>query len=135
MTAPSDRALIEESLSLAADRCGDLTARVYARLFDEQPAMETLFWRDADGKIRGEMLARAFEAILDFIGERHYADNMIRAEIVTHSQYDVPPDVFRTFFAVVAATVKDAAADGWTQAMEAAWARLLAEMDGLVEPG
>ena len=106
-----------------------MTTQVYARLFDEQPAMKTLFWRDVDGKIRGEMLARAFEAILDFIGERHYADNLIRAEIVTHSQYDVPPDVFRTFFAVVAAVLKDGIGPDWTAPMDAAWSRLLAELD------
>src|SRR6185437_12316396 len=97
---------IERSLELMAKR-GDPTAAVYGRLFAEQPQMQALFWRDADGAIKGEMLSRVFEAILDFIGERRYADHMIGCEIVTHEGYDVPREVFATFFRVVAATARD----------------------------
>ena len=58
------------SLEIAAERGGDLTPRVYERLFAREPAMRALFWRDGNGAIKGEMLARVFEAILDFIGAR-----------------------------------------------------------------
>src|SRR5689334_4153238 len=115
---------IEESLERLAEQ-GDPTAAVYARLFTEQPAMRALFWRDEDGKIKGEMLARVFDAILDFIGPRRYADHMIGAEIITHEGYDVPREVFATFFGVVAATVREQLAGDFTPAMDAAWAALL----------
>jgi hemoglobin-like flavoprotein len=126
-------ALIEQSLELAAERCADLTPLVYARLFCEQPQMEALFWRDKNGAIRGEMLARVFEAILDFIGERLYAHHLIQCEVVTHAGYDVPPDVFQTFFPVVAATLREVLADDWTPQIDEAWRGLLGDLDFYVQ--
>jgi hemoglobin-like flavoprotein len=125
----SQAALIEQSLELAAERCADLTPLVYERLFGEQPQMRALFWRDSNGAIRGEMLARVFEAILDFIGERLYAHHLIQCEVVTHAGYDVPPDVFATFFPVVAATLRDVVGTDWTPEMDQAWRTLLADLD------
>lgn len=128
-TEPSDAAAIEQSLTIAGERGGDLTALVYAKLFARQPQMQALFWRDADGAIKGEMLMRVFDAILDFIGPRQFAHHLIQAEVVSHAGYDVPPEVFATFFDVVAEAVEEACGAAWTPAMAQAWARLLAELD------
>src|SRR6185312_17559724 len=100
-TDREDAALILGSLEAAAQSAGDLTERVYARLFERQPAMRALFWRDTDDAIKGEMLARVFEAIIDFVGERRYAHRLIQCEVITHESYDVPRDVFATFFCIV----------------------------------
>ena len=135
-TSAEDAALILRSLEFAADRAGDLTDPVYARLFREQPEMAPLFWRDTDNAIKGEMLARVFEAIIDFVGERRYADKLIQCEVVTHDGYDVPPPVFATFFAVVAAEIRTACGEHWTAPMQAAWDRVLADLDFYVQnPG
>ena len=131
MRAFPHAAEIERSLELLAER-GDPTPLVYARLFARQPQMQARFWRDADGAIKGEMLSRVFEALLDFIGERRYAHIMIGVELVTHEGYDVPRDVFATFFGVVAETVRDELGPDWTPAMDAAWQDLLAELAGYV---
>jgi hemoglobin-like flavoprotein len=120
---------IEASLEIAAERGGDLTPRVYALLFERQPRMRALFWRDTDGAIKGEMLMRVFEAVLDFIGERRYADHLIQCEVVTHEGYDVPRDVFATFFGVVAEVVREACGPDWSPATAAAWRTLLADLD------
>lgn len=90
--------------------------------------MEALFWRDAGGLIKGEMLMRVFEAILDFIGERRYADRLIQCEVVTHDGYDVPPEVFATFFGVVGEVVRETCGAAWTTALDGAWERLLADL-------
>jgi hemoglobin-like flavoprotein len=132
MKAFAHAAAIEESLELLAER-GDPTAAVYARLFEQQPDMLALFWRDSDGAIKGEMLSRVFGAILDFIGERRYAAHMIGAEIITHEGYDVPRAVFATFFGVVAETVAAELGPDWTPAMAEAWGELLAELDAYVQ--
>lgn len=124
---------ITESLELGAERCEDLTPRVYERLFREQPQMQALFWRDTNGLIKGEMLARVIEAILDFVDERKYAHHLIQCEVVTHAGYDVPPEVFATFFGVVAATLRDVLTDAWTSAIDTAWAQLLADLDFYVK--
>lgn len=123
------------SLELAAERAGDLTPLVYERLFREQPEMEALFWRDKTGQIKGEMLARVFEAILDFVGDRLYAEHLIQTSVVIHTEYGVPPDIFRTFFGVVAATVRDVLGEQWTPQIGAAWTRLLSELDDYVRAG
>ena len=132
LTDPTDAAAIERSLEIAAERCGDLTPRVYEVLFDRQPEMKLLFARDTNGAIRGEMLMRVFEAILDFIGARRYADHLISTEVVTHAGYDVPPNVFATFFGLVAEVVQEACGPEWSADMGAAWRRTLADLDDYV---
>jgi hemoglobin-like flavoprotein len=128
-TASADADAIERSLELAGERGGDLTAKVYARLFAAHPAMQAHFWRDTSDAVKGEMLSRTFEAILDFVGERRYAQHMIATEMVTHEGYDIPREVFVTFFGVVRDTVKDVLGADWTPAFGAAWIGMLAEMD------
>lgn len=125
--------MIEASLDLLGERCGDPTERIYSRLFHLYPDMEALFWRDTNGAIKGEMLSRAFEALLDFVGERRYADHMIGTEMITHEGYDVPRTVFSTFFAVMADVVKDVLDEDWTEATALAWSETLAEIDSFAQ--
>ncbi|HEY1927263.1 MAG TPA: globin [Caulobacteraceae bacterium] len=125
--------LIEASLEMLAERVLDPTPLVYEKLFADFPSYRAHFWRDTTGAVRGEMLARVFAAILDFIGERRYADHMIRCELVTHEGYDVDREVFGTFFGHVAATVKDALGDDWTDEMADAWSELLGDLDSYVK--
>jgi hemoglobin-like flavoprotein len=122
-----DAATIERSLEIAAERGGDLTSSVYARLFARHPEMEAQFVRDTTGAVRGEMLQRVFEMVFDYIGEGAYAEGMIRNEVVTHDGYGVPPEVFPLFFDAVADTLREAAGGGWTPEMTRAWDQLLAD--------
>jgi len=109
--APDPREpLIVASFELAAERSEDLTPDVYARLFREQPEME-------------------IQAILDFVGERLYSRTLIQSEVVVHEGYDVPPEVFRTFFRTVRDAVREVCAADWTAEWEAAWESLLADLD------
>ena len=127
-----DRNPIEVSLELVSERCADLTPLVYARLFAQYSQMEALFWRDRNHAVKGEMLANVFQIILDFVRENAFAANMIQCEVVTHAGYDVPPDVFRTFFPIVAATIREQLGGDWTAQIDAAWKKLLAELDFFV---
>jgi hemoglobin-like flavoprotein len=131
-TDPNHAEAIEQSLEVAAERGGDLTQIVYARLFEREPEMKILFWRDTNDSIKGEMLMRVFEAILDFIRARQFADHLIQTEVVTHAGYDVPPDVFATFFGLVAEVVEEACGPDWSPAMAEAWRRTLADLDHYV---
>lgn len=110
----------------------DLTASVYQRLFAEHPAMEALFVRDTNGAVRGEMLAKVWEILLDVADRREWAARMIQYEVVTHEGYDVPREVFGVFFRVVMDCVRDALPD-WSGWDEAAFARLLAVIDRFVQ--
>jgi len=127
-TNPAHAEAIEASLEIAADRAGDLTPAVYERLFAQQPEMKPLFWRDTNHQVKGEMLARALEALLDFIGPRLYAHRLIQCEVVTHDGYAVPPLVFSTFFTIVSETVEEVCAEAWTPAMATAWRAVVADI-------
>lgn len=133
MTQKIDAAFITETLERVVDRVGDPTPLVYERLFKAQPEMEAMFAMDTTGAVRGHMLAEALDGIIDFIGERHYADNLIRSEIVNHEGMGVPPEVFSTFYGVVAATFKDILGADWTTDMEKAWTGLLDELSATVK--
>lgn len=125
-------AAIAASLEIAGGRADDLSARVYGILFERAPEMQALFWRDTRDAIKGEMLMKVFEAILDFIGERNYADNLIRSEAQNHEGYEVPRDVFATFFGIVAEVVREACGADWTNTMADAWSHTLIELDSYV---
>ena len=121
-----DTEAILHSLELASEY-GDLTPMVYARLFARHPEMQAQFWRDTNGAVKGEMLARVFEMVLDYVGDGAYAAGMIRNEVVTHEGYGVPPDVFPLFFEVVADSVREAIGDAWTDDVALAWERMVAD--------
>lgn len=121
-------AAIEASLELLAELCDDPTPIVYRRLFAMHPHMEPYFWRDTNGAIKGEMLSRTFSAILDFVGDRRYAGHMIGTEMVTHEGYDVPREVFASFFGVVRDATQQILGAAWTPDMAGAWEDMLAEI-------
>jgi hemoglobin-like flavoprotein len=119
---------VEASLERVAERDIDLTAAVYGLMFRAFPDTESYFWRDEDGAIKGEMLSQVFSAILDFVGERRYAGNLIGTEMVTHEGYDVPREVFGAFFGLVGQAVAEALGEDWTREMQAAWTAMLADI-------
>lgn len=126
--------IIEASLGLAAERGGDLTPLVYARLFAAQPELEPLFGKDVNDAVKGEMLAQVFDTIFDFIGDRVYADHLMRSHSITHDAYNVPPAVFLSFFTVVAETVAELIGPAWHGEIAAAWDALLAEIAETLAP-
>lgn len=122
-------ALIEESFELAAARCEDLTPLVYARLFREHPDMLALFGADTLDQVKGEMLAKAIQSILDLIGEHHYAAAFIRTEAINHAGFQVPPAVFSRFFRILADTLAELLDSDWSLEFAAAWDGLLLDLD------
>lgn len=123
-----DRAIIEASLAQAADHVGDPAALVYARLFAANPEIAALFCNDKSGSVKGEMLARAFDTILDFVGDGGYAPHLMRAERDTHAGYGVDPAIFMTFFETLFESLAAAMGDRWSAETRGVWRRLLAEM-------
>jgi hemoglobin-like flavoprotein len=127
----TDSEAILASLTLFAARCADPAPRVYAALFARHPGMEILFARDQNGGVRGEMLARAFETIIDLVETRAYGANMLRCEVVTHEGYGVPREIFGVFFEVLVDAIKDISGAEWTPRTQNAWEALLVELADL----
>lgn len=125
--------LVAQSLEAVAEKVGDPGPRIYARLFAAFPDMEPLFWRDASGSIRGEMLAVAFQCLLDLDGA--YAENFIRAERLNHDGFGVDPVAFQSFFPIVMETCREILADDWTGEMQTAWDQRLRRIAALTLGG
>lgn len=124
---PPYAAHIETSLERLAE-LGDPAGAVYRRLFLRHPEFEAHFWRDSDGAVRGEMLARTLLALLDYIGPRAYAGHLFATEMMTHEGYDVPRGVFITFLDAIRDTARDALGADWTADMDLAWMEMLREL-------
>lgn len=120
--------LIEESLERLAGRAGDPTKAVYARLFARYPETEALFVRDADGAVKGEMLAKMIECALDLAGPNAYAANFVACEVINHDGVSVSREVFPRFFDVAVETFAELMGADWTPAYAAAWRGLIGQI-------
>lgn len=130
--AEIDPSVIEASLEAVAEAAGDPTPQVYSRLFSQHPEMEALFVLDHAGAARGHMLTEALNSLVDLAGPQTYGGNLMRAEIVNHQGWGVPPDIFATFYGVVRDTFRDLAGPAWTADMEAAWAAVIARAEAAI---
>jgi hemoglobin-like flavoprotein len=123
-----DTALITRSLELVAEK-GDPAPLVYARLFANHPHMQALFAGDTNGQVRGNMLAEALTALLDFTDRDAYGSNLMRAEIVNHENLGVPREVFGAFYVTIRDTFAELLGAAWTNDIDAAWKDQLARID------
>ncbi len=123
-----DAAIINETLERVAERVGDPTPLVFARLFADSPETQALFIRDNDGLVRGQMFQVTIESLLDFVGDRSYGAALIQIERVNHEGLGVDPIVFDTFYYTVMATFKDILGDAWTPQMDLVWIRVLKDL-------
>jgi hemoglobin-like flavoprotein len=123
---------IELSFELAAERCQDLTPLVYARLHREHPETRAMFRTEGSELVKGSMLSMTIESILDFAGERSGKFRMIECEVSSHDAYGTPRDLFIAFFGVIAATLREVLGADWSAEIDAAWRKLLSEIEGVV---
>ena len=118
-------AAVERSLALVAER-GDPAPAIYARLFADYPDAEARFIRDTSGAIRAEMLAMAFQCLMD--PEGPYQANLVAAERVNHDGFGTPPQDFDRFFWIVLDVCRAMLGEAWTEAFEAAWRTQIARL-------
>ena len=116
-----DKQAILDSLDLVAARSDDPAPQVYARLFVRHPEMEALFVRDVTGDVRGQMLAQAIEVLLDYVGPRAFAVNLLRTEVHNHDDMGVPGETFPAFYRAMGEAFEAIGGADWTPAMTAAW--------------
>jgi hemoglobin-like flavoprotein len=124
--------LIERSFELAAERCEDLTPLVYRRLFNQHPEAEAKFRSEGSDLVKGSMLALTIDAILDFAGPRTGNFRMIECEVSSHDAFGTPRDLFVAFFEIIAETLRETLDADWTPDIDAAWRKLLGEIEDVV---
>ncbi|MBR0697527.1 globin [Bradyrhizobium lablabi] len=130
MTSSSNA--IAHSFELAAERCDDLTVRVYRRLFREHPEAQAMFRTEGSAPVQGSMLSLTIEAILDFAGERNGHFRLIECEVSSHDAYGTPRDLFIAFFGVIKDTLCELLDDAWSPEIDAAWHKLLRDIEAIV---
>src|SRR5215470_8375150 len=123
---------IARSFELAAAACEDLTPLVYTRLEHEHPEIQTMFRTSGSDLVKGSMLAFAIEAILDLAGPRSGKFRMIECEVSSHDAYGTPRHLFFAFFGVIAATLRELLGSEWSDEIDRAWQKLLAEVQELI---
>ena len=123
---------VERSFEIAAERYGDLTPLVYQKLFRDHPEAQAMFRSQGSDLVKGSMLALTIEAILDFVGERTGRFRLIECEVVSHDAYGTPRDLFFAFFGVIAATLREILQSDWSPEIDAAWRKLLGDIDTIV---
>jgi hemoglobin-like flavoprotein len=123
---------ILQSFELAAARCEDLTPLVYVRLFREHPEAEAMFRSEGAELVQGAMLAQTLDAIMDFAGDRSGRFRMIECEVQSHDAYGTPRKLFGAFFGVIADTTREILGTDWSPEIDAAWRKLLTELDRVV---
>jgi hemoglobin-like flavoprotein len=126
----ADAALVLATLDIVADRRGDPTADVYARLFCKHPELERLFVMDRDGGVRASMMQQALACILDHAGDRLVAPQIIAASRMHHDGYGVPAERFDAFLVAARDTFREIVGEEWTREVDCAWDRMLGEFAG-----
>ena len=91
-----------------------------------------MFRSEGSELVKGSMLALTIEAILDFAGERTRPFPLIECEVSSHDAYGTPRELFVAFFGVIAETLREVLGDDWSPEIDAAWRKLLAEIEGVV---
>jgi hemoglobin-like flavoprotein len=123
---------IVSCLEQVGDRCKDPTALVYERLFSANPEMKSLFIMDGNDAVKGQMLFQVLDGIIDFVGDRRYAETLFLSELINHDIIGVPPRVFSTFFRTIMETFRDIMGADWTAEFDQAWAQLLSDLDEMI---
>ncbi|MFC7473746.1 globin [Dankookia sp. GCM10030260] len=113
-----DQDPVAKSLALFAARCADPATAIYGRLFALHPEAEALFLMDPGGHVRGQMLAIAFEALLDG-GDRLVG--LVGIERMNHVNIGVPPALFDGFLGLLRDVVRSVLGTDWTPTMAQAW--------------
>ncbi len=89
--------------------------------------LERLFLMDRDGGVRASMMQQGLECILDYVGDRLVAPQIIASSRIHHDGYNVPAERFDSFFIAIRDAFRDILGADWTPDKEREWARLLAE--------
>ena len=120
-----DTNAILRTLEIVVERRGDPTPEVYARLFGQHPELEKLFLMDRDGGVRASMMQQGLECIIDYVGDRLVAPQIIASSRIHHDGYNVPADRFDCFFVAIRDTFRDILGADWTPTMQREWEDLL----------
>ena len=82
---------------------------------------------DRDGGVRASMVQQGLECIIDHVGPKLVATQIISAARQHHDGYGVPAARFDDFFVAMRDAFRQIMGADWSPAMDAQWTDLLSE--------
>lgn len=122
-----DAAIISETLDRVAEKAGDPSEQVYARLFQLNPDYEAMFVMDTDGGVRGSMLATSIDCLIGLAEGQDTPRLLLEASRMIHEGYGLADEELDNMFIAMRDTFRAILDNAWTPAMEAQWIDLLAK--------
>lgn len=124
----ANKAVITGILDRVSEASADPAPDVFRALFRRRPRHERLFALDVDGGVRGSMVETAVICILDHLDGGALAANVLAAERAHHPGYGVPKDEFDELFDAMGEAFAALLGEGWSEADDAEWRRLVGEL-------
>lgn len=121
-------ALIGETLTHYASRCGDPYAAAFQKLYAAHPDYEALFFLDTDEGLRRNMMQTTLEMITTYIDNPYAAANLVIGARLVHLTYEITDD-FDLFFQITRDVIAEGCADIWSDAHTKAWDAMLADFE------
>ena len=116
--------LIQANLDVVVGNAPDLTARFYARLFEQHPELQHLFGRRS-AEAQQRMLLEAIAAVVDHLDDLPWLEQTLRALGAKHVAYGVTDAMYPMVAGALMDTLERASAEHWNDAVRDAWAAAL----------
>lgn len=130
----SDKALLYESITWAAERAPVVTLRFYEILFARYPQVQPLFSRNARDA-QAKMLQDAVLLALEHLDDPAWLTDTLGAVGAKHVSYGVTDEMYPWVGECLVATLAEHCGDKWTQAHEDAWVRTWGAIQSLALAG
>lgn len=130
----SDKDLMMESITWAAEKEPVITRRFYEILFERYPQVAPLFSRNARTE-QARMLQDAILAALDHYDDAPWLTSTLGAIGRKHIEYGVTDEMYPWVGESLVATLAELSGPRWTPAHEAAWVRTWGALAGLALAG
>ena len=121
-------ALIGETLTLYAERCGDPYDAAFAKLYAANADYEALFFLDTDEGLRRNMMQTTIEIIATYCDDAYAAENLVVGTRLVHLTYEISDD-FDLFFAITRDVIAEGLGHAFTKAHAAAWDTMLKDFE------
>ena len=119
MSSITDTDIVVESLSLVAEKAGDITPAIYETYFKRCPESAAVM-SHCDPATMGKMMEEVYRLMMvsDYSGEEQY----LNWEVINHEQaYNVASHMYEGLFTAMLDTVRETLAEQWNISMESAW--------------
>ena len=131
MDIDRETAIITESLTLCAERLGDIVPLVFEKFFAADGGAASLM-AHSDAHMQGRMFESTLDLLMtsDHFGPGKYLDWELDNHLVA---YQATPGMYRSFLDAVVSVVRDALGSDWQPGFEEAWqqrvSRILSQVD------